>query len=68
VVDKRPNKNTYEAEFSGNPDIKLLVFDCDELKRFESIFKEGGLDECKKMIDKTQLERDRSLLTWEDLK
>ncbi|RIA92659.1 hypothetical protein C1645_820398 [Glomus cerebriforme] len=39
VTDRRPQNYRYIAEFSGRPDIKLLVFDNDRLKELECTIK-----------------------------
>lgn len=62
VTDKRPQYDKYIAEFSGKPDLKLLVLDNDRLRELESTVRTKGIEEGKKMVNKTRS------VTWDELK
>ncbi|CAB4446772.1 unnamed protein product [Rhizophagus irregularis] len=61
VTDKRPQYNKYIAEFSGNPDLKLLALDKDMLRTLENTVRRKGIEAGKIMVNKQRL------LTWNEL-
>ena len=62
VIDRRPQHDKYNAEFSGNPDIKLLVLDNDRLKELEVTVKTKGIEAGRRLVNKPRS------LTWDELK
>jgi hypothetical protein len=62
VTDRRPQHNKYIAEFSGKPDMKLLVLDNDRLRELESTVKTKGIEEGKRLVNRPRL------VTWDELK
>lgn len=68
VKDTRPDYNTYKAEFSGSPEIKILELDYDKLKELEGIVSQRSFSEAEKMICDRDRTRDPRLLTWDSLK
>jgi len=63
VKDQRPATYTYMAEFSGNPDTKILQIDFDELGRLNRDVGRLGIESAKRMIDAKQGTRDSRMLT-----
>jgi hypothetical protein len=68
VKDTRPDYDTYMAEFSGSPEIKILELDYDRLKELEGIVNQRSFSEAERMIRDKDENRDSRLLTWDSLK
>jgi hypothetical protein len=70
IKDQRPERYVYMAEFRGEPNIKILQLDGDELKKLNRKVNSlrGGVEEAKRMIDAKEGNRDQELLTWDDFK
>jgi len=68
VKDTRPDYNTYKAEFSGSPEIKILELDYDRLKELEGIVSERSFSEAERMIRDKDGSRDSRLLSWDSLR
>ncbi|GBC05628.1 hypothetical protein RclHR1_06320006 [Rhizophagus clarus] len=62
VTDRRPQYDKYIAEFSGRPDLKLLVLDNDRLKELERAVKTKGIEEGRRMVNKSRS------VTWNELR
>jgi hypothetical protein len=68
VKDTRPDYNTYKAEFSGSPEIKILELDYARLDELEKIVNQKSFSEAERMIRDKDRDRDSRLLTWDSLK
>jgi len=64
VEDRRPARETFEASFSGSPEIKLLILNLDKLKQIENMCVSRGIEDAKNHI---RNERPSYQLTWNDL-
>lgn len=51
VKSQRPNYDTYRAEFSGSPEIKLSIFDFYRLRQIETAVNYSGIEGLKRYID-----------------
>ncbi|CAG8554742.1 15123_t:CDS:1 [Funneliformis mosseae] len=63
VTDKRPQSDKYIAEFSGKPDLKLLVLDNDRLRELEDVVRREGIEAGKRRVGRS----DYLALTWDQL-